>query len=482
MRGQSYANEDNASIPWWLTVICASLAGGMGWGIRGQYGHETGAMIAGVLVCLVIVLTLCRNANLMAVARAVALGTIAMGFGGTETYGQTVGLTHDPEMVGNWSALYWGMFGLAIKGSVWIGFCGLFLGMGLGGKRYTALEMLVVMLGSLLAYKAGVWLFNSPYDLETKRLPALYFSATWALFPNKPDLEPRFEAWGGIWLALIFFMAYAGVARKDGLAWRLGLWGVLGGALGFPGGQCIQAYHAWNVESFAGEFWKTLNYWNFMETTFGLIMGAILGLGAWLHRSRIRLIEYDRDDWMTIPWEIVLVVVHCALLILSDVYIPYPFIQDAFDLGLIMGVMPMMAIAGGRLWPLLTIFPVTLLPIASKTISELVYSGHHVSPGLGWLAYMLIPMAIALFAVARYEIKAEEGLSANVFTSTALLICAWTYFLLNFAIFQFPWPWQTWTGRTPNAVVFALCLAGLTWLALAARRNSWFARSASPSP
>ena len=35
----------------------SALAGGMGWGIRGQYGHETGAMIAGVLVSL----TVCCN-------------------------------------------------------------------------------------------------------------------------------------------------------------------------------------------------------------------------------------------------------------------------------------------------------------------------------------------------------------------------------------------------------------------------------------
>ena len=43
------------STPWWQPVVFASLAGGMAWGIRGQYGHETGAMIAGVLVSLTIV-------------------------------------------------------------------------------------------------------------------------------------------------------------------------------------------------------------------------------------------------------------------------------------------------------------------------------------------------------------------------------------------------------------------------------------------
>jgi hypothetical protein len=33
---------------------------------------------------------------------------------------------------------------------------------------------------------------------------------------------------------------------------------------------------------------------------------------------------------------------------------------------------------------------------------------------------------------------------------------------LNFAMFRFPWPWDTWTARTPNALFFTVCLLGLT--------------------
>ncbi len=465
-------NSDNAPVPWWPTVVCASLAGGMGWGIRGQYGHETGAMIAGVLVCLVIALTLCRNARALDVARAVALGTIAMGFGGTETYGQTVGLTQNPEMIGNWPAFYWGMLGLAIKGSVWIGFCGLFLGMGLGGTRYRAIELLVVMLLSLFAYVAGMWLLNSPHDLESKRLPALYFSATWDLYPNQADPEPRFEAWGGIWFAFLFVMLYTRALRNDGLGWRLGLWGVLGGALGFPLGQCIQAYHAWNAESMKEGIWPILNYWNFMETTFGLVMGASLGLGAWLHRARIRLLAYDHDAWMTLPWEWALLFIHCALLILSEFWIPIEIIGVVYDLGLVMGVIPLMAIAGGRLWPYFAIFPVTLMPIAGKTLRNLGYEDGAISIAGGWLLYVIIPMALAFAAVAWYGREANRKRGAQGFASGALLFCGWMYFLLNYAFFRFPWPWEKWTGRTPNAIVFMVCIAALTWLV-------WYARGAS---
>ena len=124
------------SPPVWQPVLLAALAGGMGWGIRGQYGHETGAMIAGLLVSLVLVFLLCPQAALLPAARAVAFGTIAIGIGGSMTYGQTIGLTQNAPLIGNWEAWRWGMLGLGIKGAIWIGFAGLFLGMGLGGVRY----------------------------------------------------------------------------------------------------------------------------------------------------------------------------------------------------------------------------------------------------------------------------------------------------------------------------------------------------------
>ena len=65
----------------WLVMLMAAMAGGIGWGIRGQYGHETGAMIAGVLMSLILVFFFCPDNTSIHVIRAAALGTIAMGFG-----------------------------------------------------------------------------------------------------------------------------------------------------------------------------------------------------------------------------------------------------------------------------------------------------------------------------------------------------------------------------------------------------------------
>jgi hypothetical protein len=70
------------SPPLWKAMVFTAMAGGLGWGVRGQYGHETGAMIAGVLVALTLTLLFRPGAAPLAIARAVALGTITFGFGG----------------------------------------------------------------------------------------------------------------------------------------------------------------------------------------------------------------------------------------------------------------------------------------------------------------------------------------------------------------------------------------------------------------
>ncbi|MBI4559734.1 MAG: hypothetical protein HY706_19260 [Candidatus Hydrogenedentes bacterium] len=464
-------HESETDVGWWQPVLFAAMAGGMGWGIRGQYGHETGAMIAGLLVSLTLTLLLCPRARSLSVARAVALATVAIGFGGTMTYGQTIGLTQNAPMIGNWEALRWGMLGLAIKGGLWIGFAGVFLGMGLGGIRYHWLELLLLMFGVLAACALGLYLLNSPFYPENKSLPAVYFSAHWYWEPNADikTLKPRPEFWGGLLFALATVVAYAGWWRKDGLALRLAGWGVLGGAIGFPLGQCLQAYHAWNVESFSEGLWAQLdpnmNWWNMMETTFGATMGATLGLGLWLHRKRIRFVD-DRDvKYLPVAVEWAILVVHVSLLVTAE-FLSFPVIEAFYDLGLIIGVLPIMAVVGGRWWPYLLALPVTLVPITGKTVRNLVYESHAINVPAGWILYLIVPLIIATAAAVWFKRQSDAGQTGRDFTRRALLLTTWIYFLLNFAFFRFPWPWAPWTGRTPNGIIFTICAIGLTVLAV----------------
>jgi len=452
-------------VPFWQPVLLSALAGGMGWGIRGQYGHETGAMIAGLLVSLVLVFLFCPKAALLPAARAVAFGTIAMGLGGSMTYGQTLGLTQNPGLVGNWEAWRWGMSGLAIKGAVWIGFAGLFLGMGLGGVRYTWRDMVRVMVIVFALYGVGWWLLNSPFDPANRVLPRIYFSASWYWQPDAgPELKPRPEVWGGLLVALVGAWAWVSWVRRDRLARNLTLWGMLGG-LGFPLGQCLQSFHAWNPEVFTAGLWvaidPVMNWWNWMETTFGLVMGASLGLGLWLNRRHVAPLNEAATAPIKPGIEWALAAVHVTMLVIGE-FSDIGWANQLYDPGIVIALIPIIAVAGGRWWPFLLVLPVTLVPIAGKTVRALVYDAHAIGPPVGWVLYGVLPVVVTTAAAVWFARGVGRGPSGREFARRSLLLAAWLYFGLNFAVFRFPWPWDTWTARTPNALFYTLCLLGLT--------------------
>ncbi|MCA9230366.1 MAG: hypothetical protein KDA57_06930 [Planctomycetales bacterium] len=464
------SEADGRRVPWWQPVVFASMAGGMAWGIRGQYGHETGAMIAGLLVSLTLVLLLCPKASSISLARAVAWGTLAMGIGGSMTYGSTVGLTHDAELIGHWAALRWGMLGLAIKGGLWIGFAGVFLGMGLSEVRYRTKEILLVMLLLVAMFFLGNFLLNMPFDPENRILPRFYFSDHWFWEPEG-NVEPRYEWWGGVCFAWVTLMVYAGGIRGDRLACNLGLWGLLGGALGFPLGQSIQAYSAWNREMLSQTFFAKLhlNWWNVMETVFGAVMGAVLGLGAWLNRRLINPPTEDQDALISLPLEIVMLVCHLPLLFAVE-FMEIAAVDAFYDIGLIMVVIPIVASLGGRWWPYWQVLPLTLLPIAGKTIRQLGNGQTGNDLIWTWVCYGVAPMLLAVvfsFLAARNSSRFQPG---RAFARWTLLFTAWLYFYLNFGFFEYPWPWAEWTGRTFNGIVFTICVFGLTVLALMKRK------------
>ena len=460
-------------VSWWQPVLFGAMAGGMGWGIRGQYGHESGAMIAGALVSLTLVYLLSDGKSSLQAVRAVALGTIAMGFGGTMTYGQTVGLTHDGALIGLWEALHWGMIGLAIKGGIWIGFAGFFLGLGLGGKRYRPLEILRLVLLMLFAVLVGWSILNRPHDPANMRLPFLYFSDHWYWEPElleNPEHVYRPEIWGGLLFALIAAVVYASRVKKDTLARNMAVWGILGGAIGFPLGQAIQATNQWNPDffgkSFLAPFTNHFTWWNTMETTFGAIMGAVLGLGLWFNRARIDTTSDPDDKPIAYSVEGALLVVHLCLLSAVQ-FTERSWAEALYDFGIMMGLIPLVACIRGRFWPYLQILPITLLPIAGKTVQTLAYSGGNpIKLGLAWPLFFILPMGAATGLAVSGAWKARLGDAPSPFVRDALLLVIWTYFWLNHAFFGFPWPWLPWGGRTANDLIFTVCAIGLTLMVL----------------
>jgi hypothetical protein len=460
----------------WWTLLLTAAAGGMGWGIRGQYGHETGAMMAGLLVALVIGLLFCQRQSSLFAARVAALTAIGIGFGGSMTYGQTVGLTHDAELVGNWPALRWGLLGLAIKGGIWIGFAGVLMGMGLGGKRYRALETLLLFIVLIGLCFLGLFLLNEPFDPAERRLPKFYFSDDWYWEPDKAALEPRRERWGGLLFALAGLWFYVAAIKRDALARNLGLFGVVFGALGFAGGQCVQAYHSWNAADFQ-QGWLAriepfMNWWNTMETIFGMILGLGLGLGVWLHRNRLPPRSDDEVE-LTPAAELALLSAYVAAIAVWN-FLSFDTFDQVADHALTMGILPLALTVGGRYSPYLISLPVVAFPICGKTLREMSYDHNEIPLTSGWLLLYVLPVAVMTLAAvwlarrSRYPL-AGGGDSGRSFARWSLLLTSWTYYALNFVFFRFPWPWEPPTSRTPSALVFAVCLVLLTLACLFCR-------------
>lgn len=463
-----------------LTMLLAGMAGGMAWGIRGQYGHETGAMIAGILVGFTLVLLHGRELSSLMCARAVAMFALGISVGGSMTYGQTVGLTHDSPLIGNVDAYRWGMFGLAIKGGVWIAMGAAMFGMALSGRRYRSVELVLllsVMLGAMLL---GAYLFNSPFDPANKVLPKLYFSDHWYW---EPDVDkPRRESWGGILAALIVLLTYLGAVKRDRVGFYLGLWGLLAGAVGFPAGQSIQAFNAWNNEWVASlptsAITQHFNWWNMMETAFGFVMGAIVGLGCWIHRKSIGH-DFDSDaesDTVTIqPWlEFVLLFVHVRLLIAWN-FQSFDIVDVFADMALPMIAIPAVAVMSGRFWPYLVSLPVVMIPIAGKTVRHFLSSDDvERAVQTTWDFYLVFPIIAATLVSLAFAIRSTQREPNTRFTAVGLLTTTWFYFYLNNAFFHSPWPWREWTARTANGVIFlacSFCLTAAAFATTAIRRN-----------
>lgn len=244
-------------------VLLPAVAMSVGWALRGTIGGGSfGAMIPGALVALTLGQALGVPAG--RAGRLAAFGAIGFGFGGQETYGQTVGF-----VTGRGDLFWHGLAGITLKGAVWglVGGAVLATGFSLGRRTWRLLlpALALMIAGTWL----GWWLIDDP-----KRL---YFS-------NRLD-RPRPELWAGLLTGGLAFVA--GLLRAEPrLARRVltfALSGTLGGGLGFGGG--ILLYAGGEALGFSPRWFGG---WKVMEFTFGAVLGASLGLAAWRLRSELR--------------------------------------------------------------------------------------------------------------------------------------------------------------------------------------------------
>lgn len=231
----------------------------LGWGLRGYIGGGPfGAMIPGAMVALSLALLL--ELSVEATSVLVVFGAVGIGLGGEMTYGQTLGFLRNPD------TMWWGTLGTTVKGSIWGLLGGSVLGLGLIyhrlPKRIILIAFLVLLAGMLIGFK----LINQPM--------VIYFS---------DPAKPRPESWAALLfgaIAMLFYLKTKVDAIDFKRITRIAKWGFIGGGLGFG----------------LGGFWMVIgsrlpdevifnSWWKAMEFTFGMLLGAGLGLAAGLSRK-----------------------------------------------------------------------------------------------------------------------------------------------------------------------------------------------------
>ena len=444
-----------AQPPLWLALLAGAAAGGMGWGIRGQYGHETGAMIAGALVGFTLMLLYGAHLQPRTVFVAIAMLTVGVGIGGLETYGQTIGLTQNKEVLGNTSAFVWGELGLFIKGGLWIGIGATFFGSALSGRGWSLKHILSVLGIMMATFLIGQLLLNAPFDPEGHRLPMLYFSADWRWTPDATldVLKPRPERWGGMLFAWLSLMSYRGFVQRDRLAVIFGCAGFVAGGIGFAGGQLWQAGHVWFPDVYKQVFGQVngmVNWWNIMEITFGTIWGGALSGLMYRYQGELRDGPASDAKALSPVWMYVLGGIHVCLLYVWT-FCSFPWFDAVADLGIPMTVLPLVLIVtGGVRGAAIVALPLTALPIVAKTYVALCVDALRLprTSGFAWL--VIIPLAMIIGAISTRQTKAAPLLA------TGLAVVTLVYFGLNFAFFDFPWPWLAPTGRSHSALLFTI--------------------------
>ena len=290
----------------------AAMAMSVGWGYRGDYGHESGAMMPGALVGLAVALTSGRpdwwgRAPLLGM-----LGAIGWAFGGQNSYGRVIGYT----CAGPWADIAYGFACLFVIGGLWGGIGGGILALGVSRSR-SELERYVGPLVALYLAWWGLFFSGATAALvdrfpmhDTDWLPAtaalivagIYASAVpksrpacgliatlasgwWVGFGvltlglGLRMTPPRSDNWSGclgLFAALISWLA----RRRDRVALRMAAVVAMAGGIGFAVGGFVNVLGraGWGPIG-ASETLASLDYWKWMEQLFGLLMGAGVGIG-----------------------------------------------------------------------------------------------------------------------------------------------------------------------------------------------------------
>lgn len=165
----------------WPALLIVMLSLSIGWGIRGNYGHEFGAMMPGMFAAIAVSLLSGRADWRQRVLFFAFFGALGWGFGGSISYMPTMAYTQS----GQWATQVYGWVTVFVVGFLWAG-------MGGAGTAYAAVESRerITALFRPLCFVMAAWAVE--YILQANRgdfrqrdplywLDSQWMSANWTL-------------------------------------------------------------------------------------------------------------------------------------------------------------------------------------------------------------------------------------------------------------------------------------------------------------
>ncbi|MEI6274572.1 MAG: hypothetical protein WCP08_01220 [Prolixibacteraceae bacterium] len=230
-----------------LSILLVGIAFGTSWAIRGQFGHEPGAAMAGIIGGAALVLVAARKDWYHKMLPIIASSAIGWGTTGMISYGAVVGYCRAEDLLNS----TYGFLSLFVIG----GLFGL-IGGGLVGLSLNSTSTNRVKWASLVAEMAAGGLIGYFFLIEQAEL---------LMTP------PRSEAWAicfGAGAAMVWHMVRNGYHP----ALRVAFYAMLGAGFGFSFGNFLQI---------TGNFMQIhFNFWNVMEYNIGFWGGSGMAYGV----------------------------------------------------------------------------------------------------------------------------------------------------------------------------------------------------------
>ncbi|MEW4567387.1 hypothetical protein AB1L88_05915 [Tautonia sp. JC769] len=230
--------------------LFVALAVGLAWGIRGDFGHSIGAMYPGAALGLGFAWVGGQRSLYRWMPILAALSAMGIGSGGTMSYG----LLHGYAQADTFANYGYGFLTLFLQGSAWGTFGGALIGLMLERRAMRTGDWLG-LLGSIFV---GAWLVS-------------LVIVNWLGFQINPPRNNISIVFMG---AAVGQLAWLAMNRKL-VGLRGALLGYLGFGLGMAGGRLLG--NLANV--LQGVHGFSINHWNVMEVTCGMIGGFLFTFG-----------------------------------------------------------------------------------------------------------------------------------------------------------------------------------------------------------